>query len=99
MDSPWDGRERRRGPSIEELRKRLRELEEAWDAEHRGTRPERSECNDKKADVRMHRDNDEERLVRVDAILEKFRARKNTTRKTVLRWKMPGGPGRVAKKM
>jgi hypothetical protein len=46
----------------------------------------------------VHRDNDEERLVRVDAILQTLWARKNARRKTLLRWKTAGSRKRVAKR-
>jgi hypothetical protein len=49
LDSRWDGRERRRGQSAEELRAYLRELRVAWEANRRASRPER-----------LPRDNDEE---------------------------------------
>ena len=54
MDSRWDGRERRRGQSPEELRAYLQELRVAWEANRRDTQPER-----------VHRDNHEKRRARV----------------------------------
>jgi len=87
MDSRWDGRERRRGQSLEELQKRIRELQKAWEAEHCGAQPECPECSNEKPAPGVHRDNDEERLERVDAMLDTLRTRKKATRKTVVRWK------------
>jgi hypothetical protein len=96
MDSRWDGRERRRGQSLEELRKRMQELQKAWEAEHCGAQPECPECNNEKPAPGVHRDNEEERLVRVDAMLETLRTRKKPTRKTIVRWKTPGSRRSVA---
>jgi hypothetical protein len=76
MERPWDGHERRRGPSPEELREHLRELRVAWE-------------------TNLHRDNDEERRARVEAMLETLRATENVTRKVVFRPKTRSGCRRV----
>jgi hypothetical protein len=87
MDSRWDGRERRRGQSLEELQKRIRELQKAWEAEHSGAQAGCPECSNEKPAPGVHRDNEEERLVRVDAMVDTLRTTKKATRKTVVRWK------------
>jgi Arc/MetJ-type ribon-helix-helix transcriptional regulator len=87
MDSPWDGRERRRGHSSEALREHLRQLREAWEAIQRDTQLKN---DDEKPTLGVQGDNDEERCARVDAMLEKLRPTEKPTRKVVVRSKTLG---------
>jgi hypothetical protein len=82
MDSRWDGHERRRGQSPEELREHLRECRVAWESKNRQPQPDATTTS---PTMDVHRDNDEERRARVEAILETLQATENVTRKAVLR--------------
>src|SRR5258706_13554257 len=101
MDSRWDGHERRRGRSPEELRKHLRELLVSWETNRRETQPEYDaegpamsvHCNDD-----VHGDNDEERSARVEAMLEMLQATNSTTRRAVARSNTRNGRRRVGAK-
>src|SRR4051812_8798317 len=90
MDSPWDGRDRRRGQSREALREHLRQLREAWEAVQRDARLDlelEPDSDNEKPTLGVQGDNDEERGARVDAMLETLRPSGKRAQKAVVRRK------------
>ena len=95
MRSRSDGHDRRRGRSPEQLEKHLRELRVAWETNHCETQPEDEA---EWPAVGVHRDNDEERSARVEAMLETLQATNNTAGNAIVRSKIRNTRRRVGAK-
>ena len=83
MEPRWDGAERRRGQPVEQLREHVRELRAAWDADHKPAPKHDGE----RTGGAVHRDNDEERHARVQAMLERLRVEDKPIAKAAVREK------------